>query len=85
MKPEPGIGYISLDYIIYKTVRRGILFLVFRPLYQLVPLARKIAGGNGKKYFVFAFIIVVQRALRNIRLFGYFPAGVRQETFLADD
>ena len=59
VKPEPGIGYISLDYIIYKTVRRGILFLVFRPLYQLVPLARKIAVGNGKKYFVFAFIIVI--------------------------
>lgn len=49
VKPEPGIGYISLDYIVYKTVRRGILFLVFRPLYQLVPLARKIAVGNGKR------------------------------------
>ena len=72
VKPEPGVGYIPLDYIIYKTVRRGILFLVFRPLYQLIPLARKVAVGNGKKNFVFAFIIVIQRALRNIRLFGYF-------------
>ena len=63
MQAHTGGGRVALNDILHQPVHGRVLFLVLRPVDQLVPLAVEIAVGDVEKDIRFIFIIVIERPL----------------------